>query len=209
MYQVSYPQKYYIWDFRDKRYVAHFETVDELVDFIACGYRETRIWDKDFFNCKTVIENPFIDKCACSMNEGENRRYFIFDEHSRILNVRLYQDLAFAIYKKKAAEGGFNWTTYRIFYMKLNGFPSPQKMWWHKNTPEFRKGPVPGTGKWRGGPWQTRPHTFHIKKMYANPEFREYNRGSIREVPSWYDDRWRCNQRSWKSQSKKRHQWEK
>ena len=178
MYQVSCPHRYYIWDFRDLRYIEQFESVDELIEFIACGYREVPVYDRDFTRTGVTVTNIFIDRCACSINEGENRRYFIFDNRNRILNVHAYEDRALVLYKKKVFEGEFNWITHHNFYTKLNGYPSRHSLWkaWDKNTPEFRRGPVPHTGKWKGGPWQSCPHTFQIKKMYANPEFKGYNR---------------------------------
>lgn len=73
---------------------------------------------------------------------------------------------------------------------------------------EFRKDPVPWTRKYRGGPHWSPPHTAKLFKMYANPEYKEFNRGTMHELPSWWDDRSRCVQRSWKAQSKARHQWQ-
>ena len=47
----------------------------------------------------------------------------------------------------------------------------------------------------------------HLKQMYANPDYKEFNRGSHKDVPDgWWDDfPPRCNQRSWKKHRK--HQW--
>ena len=214
MYQIIPPRKkYYIWDFRDNRYVDEFDTLDELIYFIAQGYWETHELDWRTLESVSTIVNSFIDRCACSANEGNGRRYFIFDSYGRIINIHSLEDRAFAIYQKKMNEGGFDWMTHHTFYMKLRGYSNYYFNRKHRkvkkiNYPEFRRGPVPYTGKHGGGPWQSGPHTFQIKKMYVNPEFKGYNRGSVKEVPSWWDDRDRCRQRSWKAQSKKRHQWE-
>ena len=72
----------------------------------------------------------------------------------------------------------------------------------------YRKDPVPHTRKWRGGPSQSPPHTAKIMRMYANPDYKYFNRGSTKEIRQWWDDHYRRTQRSWKEQSKARHQWQ-
>lgn len=74
----------------------------------------------------------------------------------------------------------------------------------------FRRTPVVGIHKLRGGP-HIRPRKIkQIKTMYANPEYKEFNRGSKKEYPlGWWDDWYRCTEKNWKSQGKYRHQWEK
>lgn len=210
MYQIANPHRYSIWDFQDKRYISYFDSIDELISFIADGYWElSEIADWNTFEHITIIKNSFIEKCACSENENNFRRYFIFDGYTRIINIHSLEEQALALYQKRKSEGKINWYSHHIFYMKLNSKNIPPRCSYLINAPNFREGPVPYTGKkWRGGPWQKGPHTFHIKKMYANPEFQFFNRGSVKDVPSWWDDKWRHNQRSWKTQSKKRHQWE-
>ena len=42
--------------------------------------------------------------------------------------------------------------------------------------------------------------------MYANPEYKDFNRGSRKDYPiGWWDDWYRSRERNWKSQ--RRHQW--
>lgn len=76
---------------------------------------------------------------------------------------------------------------------------------------KFRQGPVENIRKWRGGPsGHGVKHFRSILKIYHNPEYKEFNRGSHKEYDNiWYWDEaeYRCVQRSWKSQSKRRHQW--
>lgn len=73
---------------------------------------------------------------------------------------------------------------------------------------EYRKDPVPHIHKFRGGPNWSPPHTRKITRIYKNPEYKQFNRGTLKEIPQWWDDRSRDVQRSWKEQSKVRHQWE-
>ena len=74
---------------------------------------------------------------------------------------------------------------------------------------KFRRGPVPYTRKFRGGPSWSPPHTAKLNRMYLTPEYKDFNRGSIKEIPQWWDDRHREKQRCWKEQKKCRHQWQK
>lgn len=76
----------------------------------------------------------------------------------------------------------------------------------YKDT--FRRTPIEGISKWRGGP-SVRPRRIkHLKAMYANPEYKKFNRGSHKDIPDgWWDDWRRCKEKNWKSQSKRRHQW--
>lgn len=74
---------------------------------------------------------------------------------------------------------------------------------------EYRKDPVPYTRKIKGGPRWSSPHTVKIKKLYSIPEYKCFNRGSIKKLPSWWDDRSRDIQKCWKKQRKVRHQWQK
>jgi len=73
----------------------------------------------------------------------------------------------------------------------------------------FRETSVPHTGKHRGGP-SIRPRKIkHIVAIYKNPEYKEFNRGSHKELPDgWWDDWTRSVERNWKSQRKVRHQWQ-
>ena len=45
------------------------------------------------------------------------------------------------------------------------------------------------------------------KRFCCAPEQKRFNRGSWKHLPSLYDDIIRVEERNWKSQSKRRHQW--
>lgn len=76
-----------------------------------------------------------------------------------------------------------------------------------RNYYKYRQGPVPRTGKIKGGDRQRMPKVYRIKKDLANPEMKGYtrNRGWM---PDWWDDFNRRPQRCWKEQRKTRHQWQ-
>lgn len=73
----------------------------------------------------------------------------------------------------------------------------------------FRNSPVPRTGKhwfsWRIG--FRAPKTTAMKRYCCAPDQQKYNRGGWKHLPSVYDDIIRTEERNWKSQSKRRHQW--
>lgn len=79
----------------------------------------------------------------------------------------------------------------------------------HNKYGIYRKTPVPYTRKSsRGGPSQKVRKTARLFRMYADPEQKQFNRGSSHGIPSYWDDfPWRKPQKSWKSQRKSRHQY--
>lgn len=108
-------------------------------------------------------------------------------------------------YKKDA------WTYYCQYIRGKEDVGKKDYSYWRRNQVykgTFRRTPVEGISKWRGGP-SVRPRRIKsLAAMYANPEYKEFNRGSKKDLPSgWWDDWHRCKEKNWKSQSKRRHQW--
>ena len=220
MYTISHEEYYQLYDVLVDEIIDYFYSKDELIKFIA-KYYSINEWIDDGFKYHKDIYNPFIEKCTCDLNELVElswgcyyRRYVIYDNFNRIINIHDFKDDALNLYQKQVKEGKNN--TYSL---------STYNLWlWLKRSPtrsrkynflrrmdfnyEYRKDPVPHTRKIRGGGRWSPPHTAKIKRMYNNPEYKEFNRGSKKEVPDWWDDRTRCVQRSWKEQSKARHQWQ-
>lgn len=120
-----------------------------------------------------------------------------FDGYGRNINGHAYKEDA--------------WTYYCQYIRGKDALDKRDSSYWRKNKKYkgiFRKTPVEGIHKWRGGPSVRPPRNKHLKAMYANPEYKEFNRGNHKEIPyGWWDDRPRGKEKSWKSQSKKRHQW--
>lgn len=99
-------------------------------------------------------------------------------------------------------------------YMEVLRYDPPKDYYeiWKKNKKnklykgEFRRTPVEGIHKRRGGPYVRPRKIKHIAAMYANPEYKEFNRGSRDDYDDGlWDDWYRANERNWKSQRK--HQW--
>lgn len=82
---------------------------------------------------------------------------------------------------------------------------------WDHLEVEFRKEPVPCTGRRYYGHYWRRPRTSQEKRMSCDPEYAEfYRKRRGNHLPSVWDDLPRSDVEdiSWKSCTKNRHQWE-
>ena len=215
MYSISHIEFYKLYDASVDKIINYFYSKDELIKFIARWYR-TNEWVDGYHK---NISNSFIEHCTCNINElfknNENqyyRCYILYDNFDRIINIHDFESDALKLYQNWEAEGKTNtyswfslawrWRRYRL---KPSKYEFLRKM---DSNYRYRKDPVPHTRKQRGGSSQSPPHTAKIMRMYANPDYKYFNRGSAKEIPQWWDDRHREIQKSWKEQSKARHQWQ-
>lgn len=174
---------YFLWNI-EKQKMSFLGNREEIIRFLAKAYQ------KDWYDF--VLRNIYLDNFGCNTNET-GKLWQFFDGYERCINPKLFEKEAFKLwqveYKNK---NEFNWKKHRICKKTYPG--------------EYRKDPVAHTGKIKGGPFCKNRRVTHIKRMYDNPEYKEYNRGSHKFVPMWWDDqKWRTIQRSWKSH--RRHQW--
>lgn len=199
MYKVHIVEYYKIYDAKFNEFVDYFYSKEELVKFIS----------KWYYKIDNEIKNSFINKCTCIENElisfPNYRRYMIFDNYDRIINIKDFEQDSWDFFQKNGEQFIF----YNEFLWKrqIKRRRATKKKFFH--TYEYRKDPVPHTRKIRGGSWWSPPHTAGIIRMYKNPEYKGFNRGSWHGIPSWWDDRSRRVQKSWKDQTKNKHQWEK
>ena len=198
MYQISHEEFYKLYDASVDKIINYFYSKNELIKFIASWYY-TEEWTDDFLKHHKSLSNSFIEQCTCDMNElfksswdQHYRCYILYDNFDRIINVHDFESDALKLYQNWEAEGKTNTEVLRRI----------------DSNYRYRKDPVPHIRKWRGGPRQSPPHTAKIMRMYANPDYKYFNRGSTKEIRQWWDDRYRRTQRSWKEQSKARHQWQ-
>lgn len=214
MYLINNVEYYKIYDAKNNEIIKYLYSKDELVNFIAHCYKYT-YYDEIYYNNKRYvwsrIDNSFISNCAVALKELNNPyRYIIYDNFNRIINIHNLKKDALKYFNSMVRNKDFPWNIGDRF---LNNASKKRKKYnkYHNYSDnyEYRKDPVPYTHKWRGGPYQRGPRTAKIVRMYKNPEYKEFNRGSVTMVPTWWDDKRRTVQRSWKSQSKFRHQWEK
>ena len=181
---------FYLWKASEqKEYLVGDER--DLIHLIAKNYRPVFDWWDWLYDKPEVRKwrNPLLDSFACNVNEI-GKEFQFFDGFGRCINPQLYEKEAFRVftecYKDKK----------QYFYWRKN----------YKNKGVFRYDPVPYTSKYKGGPGHSHRRIKHLKQMYANPEYKEFNRGSHKEVPEgWWDDWSRCRQKNWKKHRK--HQW--
>ena len=180
---------YYVWII-SKQKECLIGDENDLIHYLAKNYHPA--WDWWYFDKKPKKwRNPILDTFACNINE-QGKEYQIFDGYGRCINPKTYEKEAFRLFLEQYKD-------------------KKEKYYWQKNYKNmgiFRYDPVPYSGKRRGGP-SVRPRKIkHLHAMYLNPEYKEYNRGSRSDIPEgWWDDWYRCRQKSWKSQSKRRHRW--
>lgn len=181
-----------------------FKNENELIFFIARAFRK-RMWyyfnpDADLYLREELnrLDNPYF-------NEGVfKNRYVITDKYGTLLNIAYLREKALYARDKLLEQGWKGENQLTVLYLPFK----KEKRFYHSFV--YRKTPVPYTRKIRGGRrYGSSPRTKHIFMMYDNPEYKEFNRGSPKLIPKWWDDKARCYQRSWKEQSKCRHQWEK
>jgi len=215
MYQIHKAEYYKLYDAEVNSFIDYFYSDDELINYIARWFNYNHVYFYKNDISHQVFHNSFIEKCTCDKNQlltyGKYlylKRFIIYDNYDRIINIHDYKKDAFKLWQYKYKKNNYNWSDYYFFKRrKINKKYSK----WRRQflNYEYRKDPVPYIHKIRGGGWWSSPHTAQIIRMYKNPEYKKFNRGSIKEVPTWWDDRYRRVQKSWKEQTKCRHQWEK
>lgn len=187
-----------------------YKTFDKSTEYFCLDIYTNKYWkigdkSKLIEYCATRINPKFFQ---ISMNKNDTyrqitwtgpreykveyftRQYMFFDGLFRIIDIREFKD---EILNFKYPKRTYGWR------------------WWRKpcNLPEFRRGPVPGTGKLRRCYGIRAVKTFREKKSNSNPEIYKYIRPARRSnnLPDLYDDIWRSSSKSWKDCTKKRKQW--
>lgn len=185
MYNVyNLSEVFYLWDIQ-KQELSLIGNEKDLIHLLAKHYRKNySLWDND-----PPMLNEILNNFGCNVNET-NKLYQIFDGLDRCINPKVYEREAYQLYLKL-----YKNQKYKEWSVKDKTYKG-----------EFRKEPVAGLRRPHGGPSCKLRKTARIKRMYANPEYKDFNRGSLKEIPKWWDDqKFRCRQRSWKSHRK--HQW--
>lgn len=170
----------YVYSYRQQKII--FQGIEKnLIYFLA------NTWRKSY----SIFEDEsYYSFFFNAYNEGD---YIAYDGLYRLYNLNNYKQQSYVIYQQKNKRRDEKKHYYWVKNKKYKGI--------------YRQTPVEGLKKWRGGPSHRQPHTKHIHAMYDNPEYKEFNRGSKKLVPSWWDDKFRHVDKCWKSQRKARHQW--
>ena len=190
MYTITNHDEIYVeyidpyWPHKHKLQILKNEK--QLIAFIARGYTDT---------FHRLHREWFLSLYSLKSNYNDRFKYKYIDGYGRIIDPYIYKKdawLYYCKYLKNSASNGCNHKK-RVKNRPYSG--------------EFRRTPVPGTGKCKGGPYSKRPRTKRIAAMYGNPEFKKYNRGCKQNYSCFncWESPHRCNERNWKSQRK--HQW--
>lgn len=99
MYRVYIVEYYKIYDAKFNEFVDYFYSKEELVKFISKWYYKID---------NNEIRNSFIDKCTCIENElmsfPNYRRYMIFDNYDRIINIRDFEQDSWDFFQKNGEQ---------------------------------------------------------------------------------------------------------
>ncbi len=155
-------------------------------------------WIKDYFSEK--YDNPIFTSFFCSNKEETNDKFYqFFDNYHRIINPIDYKNISFQYFLlgKTLRKNVFSSLRYyQRYYQKIK----------RKSYYRFRYDSVPYIHKWRGGSSQKPQKVKHI--LFAL-EDKEFSRGSKKDIPIWWDDKFKQRDiKNWKHQSKCRHQWQ-
>ena len=209
---VDKTQTIYLFDRYNNGWIMRFSTLDDALKFVASKgkysynsneysfFKEISFGD-DLYRVEEYHQyyDEYLDRYIYSPDvKYYSRRYMFIDGMNRILDLRNYLDKIDFFYENR----DFNYDYY------------PKKRRWKgsKNIHnfEFRKDPVPGTGKYGRKCYFRAVRTTNEMRLNSIPEHQPFVRPSRRphNLPNLYDDIWRdYHNRSWKDCTKKKKQW--
>lgn len=186
---------FYIYDMR-KEEKSLIGNKKDFIKFLASGYKGgyyvcQDIWIPD----EKYVFNTYFEIFACSQGDvNEFTRWQFFDGMDRCINPKIYEKEAYSMYLNNCKN-----------VVKYN-----KKKWCKKQVYKgtFRREPVQGIHKPRM--WKSFWRHPHYKRLISDfyiPEWEEYKKGNF--ISSWdYEEIPRCREKNWKSQGKRRHQWQ-
>lgn len=191
-----------------------YKTFDKSAEYYCLDIYTNKYWkigdkSKLIEYCATHIHNSFYQ---VSMNRNDLYRqetwYGKFGDYQ-------YKTVDYFTRQFMFFDGLFRVIDIRDFKDEIANYKHPKRKlkwrWWrgYSNLPEFRKGPVPGTGKLRGYYCLRAMRTTQERRINADPEVYEYVRPARRSnnLPNAWDDIWRNYYKGWKDCTKKRKQW--
>lgn len=222
MYNTQNITIYYLRDYftNEDRLIGNF---DELIDFLANSCRINE-WNNNLISSKYFEEincttNDFTH--SIHMTEVKNgdeysrtytdvytiKQFLFYDNNYRIIDVREYKELVFKRFK-------INLNNYNYKKRKDNfqtGETYLRNSWYCKKPYKFRRGPVPGIHKRKYGHYYKHPRIKQKLILASIPEYKEYIRPKEYETKSYWCDDYgpRHFDKSWKTNKKVKHQWQK
>lgn len=203
---------YKLYDLSKGAVTKTFVSKDNLISFLA-SHQRNDWWGtyRKGMEKEAGYYNHYLDHINLTFNDIELskdfdgtahyylRIYVFFDKDNRIIDVRDYIDeicYISSLQNKRFKKRIFN----PILFDKTGCYP------------KFRKEPVPHTGyRYSLKSFYRHPQTMNEMRQAANKEYKEYIRPKrrVKNLPTVYDDKYRSSDRSWKSQTKCRKQWQK
>lgn len=187
----------YLKDLRNG-YIRLIGNEKDLIHFLAKGYSKNFYSEKEdniYFNRFVLSEKDcsyfcsFYNYGVYSFSRDEGKYYLFFDRLGRVINPKLYEEVAFDIYCKEYKN--FH-RTHKMTYGKSyrNGLPA-------KVTRKY------GYRKFKYAKHKQRQLEYSIK------EYRMFSKEKKQDLPKGWMCRYECRdmQKSWKKQSKRKHQW--
>ena len=201
---------YKIYNVNNGCFVRVFDTFTELLEFLARHQHVNNWWGEYRPGLESIMGycNTYLDDVNMNFNDIKyvgtefsstsyaTRSYIFLDMDNRIFDPRKYINEIIDIVKNN------KFTKYKRY-----GY----RRYYENQLPDFRNGPVPGTGvrHCHRGSYCRHPQTTRDKREAANVEYKEYipPKRRILNLPDAWDEIPRHRSKSWKDQSKKRKQW--
>lgn len=210
----------YLYSCTKQQIIRSFDTDEQLLDYMATHYNmffgehnQVNLTGNDmrvFFDYNEYCEQ----RCL--------REYCLLDCDNRVLNPADYRQkvddmiasLPYEKYEQFQKFGHMGWMSWyhrkpKATKVAHDDLQHGDVLYNCDTNYRFRCDPVPGIGRnrWHFRCWYRFPSTTPELRDMANPENEPFIRKRRKQIPTAYDDIPKCCQRSWKEQSKKRHQW--
>lgn len=216
-YPIDKSEIIYLYDYQKEEVVQKFPSREDVLKFLAenTSKREfEREYRNEFLDNINMTGNDILtvfmwtrddlDKMS-QKSETYLRRYCFIDGNDATIDFRNDWKKIKKYYEEK-----------KFDYVVL--MKSKRKHRWHwrfwndSYKPEFRKDPIPYTGKRRSRYFRTFSCVAEMR-MNAAPEYKSFvrpkrNQNSLLRIGFWEDSRSRSKSKSWKDCTKKRHQYE-
>lgn len=204
MFETAQTTSFYLcqYNFEKQRWewIRRFQTEQELIAYLASCFSRTWYYrDENSMKPSTHIKNRIEHRLNYNGKDigtnPDNTKYFrdiaIIDSENHFINPRLFYDKAL-----------------QKFHENEN---KKHSVWWHNTRGHYRyrKDPVPYTGIHYGGFGRNVKHWFRSYRQDRTPEHEPYVRKKAMVPNTWDSEPFHHFEKSWKHQTKCRHQWEK
>lgn len=195
MYNVENNVTFYYckWNYKALRWdkILKFTSEEKLIKFIAANFVKNYCLSSKLENTLFVSANySGTDTCSIGLDHVLGFRDILFlDGQEKIVNPRVYEDKV-------------------IYEYYLQQYRHNKNSWKNNLIYRYRYDPVPGTGKRRHGGCRKEKNWFHNYKLDYIPEYEAYVRYKGRVPNVWDTEPFEGYYKSWKHNTKCKHQYE-